>query len=95
MAKRPCLRRLCSCRPKCADVSGEHRFDAAGRDLDVHQVAEGMQQGHQTQPGEQKDQGVAEAQVVVDGADQHQAERRGEGQAGPRRQDIDAALGED
>jgi hypothetical protein len=42
----------------------------------------GVHHGHQPESGEQKDQRVAEAEVVVDGADQHHRQNDGEKEAG-------------
>jgi hypothetical protein len=42
---------------------------------------EGVHHRHQAEAGEQKDQRVAEAEVVVDGADQHHRENNGEQKA--------------
>jgi hypothetical protein len=47
-----------------------------------------------TEAGEQKNQRVPEAQVVVDGADQHHRENAGKKDTGARWHDEDSALPE-
>ena len=53
-----------------------------------------MNHGHHAETGEQEDQGVAQAQVIVDGAEQHDAEDDDEKESRARRDDEDAALRE-
>jgi hypothetical protein len=51
--------------------AGKHRRAPAGRDDQSVQVAKGVHHADDAQPGEQENQRVAERQVVVDGAEQH------------------------
>ena len=75
--------------------AGEHGRRAGRRLMRrPDQVAEGVQDGDDAEPGEQEGQRVAEAEVVVDGAEQHDEQRGGVAEAGARRQHIDAALAE-
>ena len=68
---------------------------APGPHVQVHEVAEGVQDRDHAQPGKQEGEHVAERQVVVDRSDQHQDERHPEAQSVTRRQDVDAALREE
>jgi hypothetical protein len=76
-------------------AAGKNRIAAAGADLHQRQVAEGVQDGDDTQSGQQEHQSVPQAQVVVHRAEQDHDQRRAVTQAGKRGQHIDPALGED
>ena len=74
---------------------GKDRVCPARRDFEQDQIAKGMQQRDQSETGQQEDQCIAEAEVVVDGADQHEPERSGEGQPRARGQDEYPPLRQD
>jgi hypothetical protein len=57
-------------------AAGKNRIAAAGADLHQRQVAEGVQDGDDTQSGQQEDQSVPQAQVVVHRAEQDHDQRR-------------------
>src|SRR4029077_8092077 len=73
------------------DLAREYGRHAPGADVQVHEVAEGMQDRDDTQSRQQEGEHVAERKVVVDGADQHQDERNPEAQAVASGKDVDAA----
>jgi hypothetical protein len=72
--------------------AGEHRGAGADGEREAGEVAEGVQDRGDAQSGEQEDEAVTEAQVVIDRADQQHNQRDGEEQAGARGQHIDAPL---
>jgi hypothetical protein len=76
-------------------IAGENGGHSPGCQAQAEEVVEGMHHGHDAQAGEQKNQRVAETQVVVDGADEHHHQDDGKEDAGARRDDEDAALAED
>ena len=75
--------------------AGKNRFGAPRSEAQSNEIAEGMHHRHQPKPAEQKNQRMAQAEVVVDGTDQHQAKDDGEQQAGFAWNDENPALGED
>jgi len=60
--------------------------------MQMHQVAESVQDRDQPHAREQKGEDIAQGKVVVDRADQHHAQRHAECEAGTGRQDVDAIL---
>jgi hypothetical protein len=56
------------------------------------QVAVCQVHGHQPRAGQQESQRIAQVELVVDGRQQHHQQRAGEGEPGPRGQDVDVAL---
>ena len=74
--------------------SREDRLAAAWRDEQVEQVAKGMDHPDKAQACQQKNQGMTQRQVVVDGANQHDHQRQGEEQAAARRHDKNPPLAE-
>lgn len=75
-------------------VAGEDRGATARRDEQAVQVAKRMHHAGDTDAGQSEDQEMAERQVVIDGADQHDGQRHGVEQAAARRQDEDPPLAE-
>jgi hypothetical protein len=53
---------------KVGDLAGEDGLGPAGGDADADEIAEGVQDGRDAEAGKQEDEGMAEAEVVVDGA---------------------------
>jgi hypothetical protein len=76
-------------------IAGEYRCHPPRGQAQAKEVVKGMHHGHDAQAGEEKDQRVAETQVVVDGPDEHDHQDQGEEEAGARRDDEDAPLAED
>ena len=70
----------------------EYRCHPPRGQAQAKEVVKGMHHGHDAQAGEEKDQRVAETQVVVDGPDEHDHQDQGEEEAGARRDDEDAPL---
>lgn len=73
----------------------EHRLHVARVDLQLCQVAEGVQHGQPRGGGEQEGEHITQAQVVVDVAKQHQTQHEGESGSLFGGDDVDAALVED
>ncbi len=75
-------------------LAAEHRSGAARAYLQMRQVAERVQHRHHRHHRQQKGQHIAQAQVVVDVAEQHQHQHEDQRETLPGRDDEDAALGE-
>jgi hypothetical protein len=61
-------------------LAAEHRLAAPGAHGEIDQVAEGVVDAHPGDAADQEGQREAEAEVVVDGGQQHHQERQREGQ---------------
>jgi hypothetical protein len=72
--------------------SGEDRFDMARTYLQLRHVAESVQHGHTSCCCKEEGEYVTQAQRVIDIAQQHQYQHKGESEALPGRDNIDAAL---
>ena len=76
-------------------LTHEHGLHVACVDLQLCQVAEGVQHGQTCGGRQQESEYVTQAQVVIDVAQQHQAKDEGEGEPLLGGDDVDAALVED
>src|SRR5215831_8057926 len=89
------LARVIDVQMKAYEAAGERRLDPAGADREMREVAIGVEDRRHAHSREQKSEDVAERELVVDRADQHQQEREPEEHAVARRQDVHAALREE
>lgn len=80
---------------KACNFPGKDGFCAPRRQAQGNEVAKGVHHGDDAQSGKKEYQGMAEAKVVVDCADQHDEQNQGEQQTCARRNNEDPALGED
>jgi hypothetical protein len=92
--RRAILRSLRNTIGKCAISPANTGLALPGAIHSAEKVAKCVDHANQAQPGEQKNQRMAQRQVVVDGAGEHRNQGEGKDHPGARRQNENAPLGQ-